>query len=73
MSLLTKTAHRIAFIATVATYLIGIYLHAAYQQSFIDGSLMIAAVAAPAFAQVYLVSKLTDIYMRQEIAVIRAQ
>ena len=73
MSLLTKTAHHIAFIATVATYLIGIYLHAAYQQSFIDGGLMIAAIAAPCFAHVYLVNKLTDVYIRQEIAVIRAQ
>jgi hypothetical protein len=73
MSLLTKTAHRTAFIATVATYLIGIYLHAAYQQSFIDGGLMIAAIAAPCFAQVYLVNKLTNVYIRQEIAVIRAQ
>tara|TARA_Y100000034_G_scaffold128185_1_gene182378 strand:+ start:338 stop:559 length:222 start_codon:yes stop_codon:yes gene_type:complete len=73
MSLLTKTAHRTAFIATVATYLTGIYLHAAHTQGFGDGALMIAAIAAPCFVQVYLVNKLTDVYMHQEIDKLRAQ
>ena len=72
MSLLTKTAHRTAFIATVATYLTGIYLHAAHTQGFGDGALMIVAIAAPCFVQVYLVNKLTDVCLRQEIDKLRA-